>query len=76
MHHKRIFEDGVENLHPSYFVNDRYKKLYKNILDENTIKKDQVMHHSNEYQVGIPLSNQILYEHLDSSSNNVSRRRT
>jgi hypothetical protein len=66
-------------MHPSYFMNDRYKKLYKGVLDQKELKKTYSLENeidnttaSGVYRGGknqdyseIPLSNQILFEKLD-----------
>ena len=59
-------------MHPSYYTNERYKKIYKTVLqdekqepsdneEKDTVRRDET---------GIPLSNQILYEKLDYTQSN------
>lgn len=62
-------------VHPSYFKNERYQKLYKNVLDG---LDEGELGQSNQGLIprrqpktdaaGVPLSNQILYEKLDFDS--------
>ena len=60
---------GQDALHPSYFKNERYQKLYKNVLTGaedggqglEMSQKGLIRHDIS----GIPLSNQMLYEKLD-----------
>jgi len=64
--------NSQNNVHPSYFKNERYQKLYKNVLsgqkDGEIVQEMSHKIQSKRDAHGIPLSNQMLYEKLDFDS--------
>ena len=54
-------------MHPSYYTNERYKKIYKTVLqdDKQEPSDDEEKDTVRRDETGIPLSNQILNEKLD-----------
>jgi hypothetical protein len=71
------FDGDFSNLHPSYYTNQRYQKLYKGVLSGEFEKEPSTEERRETFRKdpsGVPLSNQILYEKLEYNSNQSNRK--